>query len=85
MNFQKVVFNIEMGIESPTIIGRDGNVFPEIYEMPNGCICCSSKTDLFRLIEFFCEKKPEVEYLLIEANGLADIADVNIYIFFFNF
>lgn len=66
-----------MGIESPTMLNRDGEVFPEIYEMPNGCLCCSSKSDLFRLIEYFCEKKPEIEYLLIEANGLADVADVS--------
>ena len=65
-----------MGIESPAITDGNGNVFPEVYEMPNGCLCCSAKTDLARLIEFFCERKKDIDYILIEANGLADISEV---------
>jgi G3E family GTPase len=35
-----------MGIESPLILDEAGQVFDKIYEMPNGCLCCSAKTDL---------------------------------------
>jgi G3E family GTPase len=45
-----------MGIESPLILDEAGQVFDKIYEMPNGCLCCSAKTDLLWGIEFLLEQ-----------------------------
>ena len=41
-----------MGIESALMVDSDGKNFDKIYEMPNGCLCCSAKTDLLKGIEF---------------------------------
>ena len=40
--------------------------------MPNGCICCAAKDDLINTLDALLEKQHEIEYILVEANGLAD-------------
>ena len=40
--------------------------------MPNGCICCAAKDDLINTLDSMLEKKHDIEYILIETNGLAD-------------
>ena len=66
-----------MGIESPIMLDSTGKPFDKIFEMPNGCLCCSVKDELFRVIEFFAnDSQFNIDYILIEANGLADISKV---------
>jgi G3E family GTPase len=60
-----------MGIESTLMKDADGNDIEDFYEMPNGCICCAAKDDLINTLDNLLEKK-SLEYILIEANGLAD-------------
>ena len=36
-------FSDEMGIESPVMVDKEGEVFDNFYELPNGCLCCSAK------------------------------------------
>ena len=59
------------------MIDAEGKPFNEIFEMPNGCLCCSVKDDLYKVIEFFCsDPKFNIQYILVECNGLADISRV---------
>eukprot|EP01067_Filipodium_phascolosomae_P008260 Filipodium_phascolosomae@DN6974_c0_g1_i1.p1 len=62
----------EMGIEAPTITNRDGKVFDEIYELPNGCVCCSARDSLLQTIEILMEKREKFDYILIETTGVSD-------------
>ena len=43
---------LEMGIEAPTMQDSDGKPFNKFYELPNGCICCSAKTELMVAIDY---------------------------------
>ena len=41
--------------------------------MANGCICCAAKDDLISTLDVLLEnKKQDIEYILVETNGLAD-------------
>ncbi len=64
-----------MGIESTLMKDADGNDIEDFYEMPNGCICCAAKDDLINTLDNLLEKK-SLEYILIEANGLADTSQL---------
>jgi G3E family GTPase len=67
-----------MGIESPVLFDSEGALFTDIYELPGGCLCCSAKSDLLKLVEFFCTSaKANVDCVLVECNGAADIASVD--------
>ena len=50
----------------------DGNDIEDFYEMPNGCICCAAKDDLINTLDSLLEKQKNIEYILLETNGLAD-------------
>lgn len=60
-----------MGIESPLITDSEGKLFDKFYELPNGCICCSARSDLLSAIESL-SKNSDVEFIMVECNGLAD-------------
>jgi len=61
-----------MGLESSLMKDAEGNDIEDFYEMPNGCICCAAKGDLILTLDTLLEKKKELEYILVETNGLAD-------------
>lgn len=66
-------FSEEMGIESPLIKNESGDVYKDIYELPNGCLCCSAKDGLISMLDGLLEVKPRrFDYVLVEAAGLAD-------------
>ena len=65
-------FSANMGIESTLMKDADGNDIDDFYEMPNGCICCAAKDDLINILDTLLEKRSEIEYILVETNGLAD-------------
>ena len=65
-------FSADMGIESSLMKDADGNEIEDFYEMPNGCICCSATTDIILVLDTLLNKKKDIEYILVETNGLAD-------------
>jgi G3E family GTPase len=65
-----------MGIESSLMKDADGNEIDDFYEMPNGCICCSATEDIILVLDTLLNKKRDIEYIIVEANGLADPSQV---------
>jgi G3E family GTPase len=62
----------EIGIDQQLVLNAD----EEILEMNNGCICCTVRGDLIRIIGKLMDKRHQFDYLLIETTGLADPAPV---------
>ncbi|KAF7455932.1 COBW domain-containing protein 2 [Cryptosporidium felis] len=64
-------FSDEMGIEAPTMQDKDGNIFKEFFELPNGCVCCTVKDELLKAVEYLL-KSNKFEKILLETTGIAD-------------
>jgi G3E family GTPase len=47
-----------------------------VFEMNNGCICCTVRGDLIRIIEALMRRRDRFDGILIETTGLADPAPV---------
>lgn len=62
----------EVGIDNQLIIDSD----EEIFEMNNGCICCTVRGDLIRIIGNLMKRRHKFDHLVIETTGLADPAPV---------
>ncbi|MGJ3251203.1 MAG: CobW family GTP-binding protein [Elainellaceae cyanobacterium] len=62
----------EVGIDHQLVIDAD----EEIFEMNNGCICCTVRGDLIRIIGDLMARDDSLEHLVIETTGLADPAPV---------
>jgi G3E family GTPase len=62
----------EVGIDNQLIIDAD----EEIFEMNNGCICCTVRGDLIRIIGNLMQRRDKFDHLVIETTGLADPAPV---------
>ncbi len=62
----------EIGIDNQLIIDAD----EEIFEMNNGCICCTVRGDLIRIIANLMRRRDKFDRLVIETTGLADPAPV---------
>lgn len=62
----------EVGIDNDLIVDAD----EEVFEMNNGCICCTVRGDLIRIIEGLMRRKDRFDAILIETTGLADPAPV---------
>jgi len=62
----------EIGIDNDLIVGAD----EEIFEMNNGCICCTVRGDLIRIIEGLMRRKGKFDAIIVETTGLADPAPV---------
>jgi G3E family GTPase len=48
----------------------------EIFEANNGCICCTVRGDLIRILGRLIERKSKFDYVIIETTGLADPAPI---------
>ena len=57
----------DIGIDSDLIIGKND----EIFEMKNGCICCSVRSDLIETLNRLMDRQEKFDYVLIEGTGLA--------------
>ena len=57
----------EIGVDSEFVIGAD----EDIFEMSNGCICCSIRGDLIETLNRLLERQQKFDYILIESTGLA--------------
>ena len=62
----------EIGIDNELIVGAD----EEIFEMNNGCVCCTVRGDLIRIIEGLLKRKGKFDAIIVETTGLADPAPV---------
>jgi G3E family GTPase len=62
----------EVGIDNQLVIDAD----EEIFEMNNGCICCTVRGDLIRIISNLMKRRDKFDHLVIETTGLADPAPV---------
>jgi G3E family GTPase len=58
----------EVGIDHELVI----NAEEEIFEMNNGCICCTVRGDLIRIIGSLMKRRDQFDHILIETTGLAD-------------
>jgi G3E family GTPase len=61
-------------------LGVDGNILNSenipVYELVNGCICCSLYTDFYNALQLIHEKHIDIDHLLIETTGIADPAQI---------
>src|ERR1700735_1866867 len=62
----------EIGIDNDLIIGAD----EEVFEMNNGCICCTVRGDLVRILDGLMRRKGKFDAIIVETTGLADPAPV---------
>ncbi|HYI28182.1 MAG TPA: GTP-binding protein [Bradyrhizobium sp.] len=62
----------EIGIDNDLIIGAD----EEVFEMNNGCVCCTVRGDLVRILEGLMKRKGRFDAIIVETTGLADPAPV---------
>ncbi len=58
----------EVGIDQGLVIDAD----EEIFEMSNGCICCTVRGDLIRVLGNLMKRRDKFDYVLVETTGLAD-------------
>jgi len=58
----------EVGVDQDLVIGAE----EEIFEMNNGCICCTVRGDLIRVLGNLMKRRDKFDYILIETTGLAD-------------
>ena len=62
----------EIGIDNDLIIGAD----EEVFEMNNGCVCCTVRGDLVRIMAGLMRRKGKFDAIIVETTGLADPAPV---------
>jgi G3E family GTPase len=58
----------EIGVDQDLVI----NAEEEIFEMNNGCICCTVRGDLIRILGNLMKRRDKFDYILIETTGMAD-------------
>ncbi|HVY35092.1 MAG TPA: GTP-binding protein [Caulobacteraceae bacterium] len=58
----------EIGIDNDLIVGAD----EEVFEMNNGCICCTVRGDLIRVLAGLMKRKGRFDAIIVETTGLAD-------------
>jgi len=58
----------EIGIDNDLILDTD----EELFEMNNGCICCTVRGDLIRTLHGLLAKRDNIDAIIIETTGLAD-------------
>jgi G3E family GTPase len=58
----------EVGVDHELVIGAE----EEIFEMNNGCICCTVRGDLIRILGTLMKRRDRFDAILIETTGLAD-------------
>lgn len=62
----------EVGVDDALVIETE----EEIFEMNNGCICCTVRGDLLRILDKLSKRETPFDHILIETTGLADPAPV---------
>jgi G3E family GTPase len=62
----------EIGIDDALVLDAE----EEIFEMNNGCICCTVRGDLIRILGNLMKRRDRFDQIIIETTGLADPAPV---------
>lgn len=62
----------EIGIDGDLVVGVD----EEVFALNNGCLCCSVRGDLIRIIGGLMKRAGGFDRILVETTGLADPAPV---------
>lgn len=62
----------ELGVDNDLVIDAD----EEVFEMNNGCICCTVRGDLIRILGGLMKRRDRFDSIIIETTGLADPAPV---------
>ena len=62
----------EIGIDDALVLDAE----EEIFEMNNGCICCTVRGDLIRILGALMRRRDRFDRILVETTGLADPAPV---------
>ena len=55
----------EIGIDNDLVVGAD----EEVFEMNNGCICCTVRGDLVRIIDGLMRRKGKFDAIIVETTG----------------
>jgi G3E family GTPase len=58
----------EVGVDQELVIGAE----EEIFEMNNGCICCTVRGDLIRILGNLMKRRDKFDYIMVETTGMAD-------------
>jgi G3E family GTPase len=58
----------EVGVDHQLVIGAE----EEIFETANGCICCTVRGDLIRILGQLVKRRDKFDYVILETTGLAD-------------
>jgi G3E family GTPase len=58
----------EVGVDNQLVIQAE----EELFEMNNGCICCTVRGDLIRILNRLAKRKEPLDGIIIETTGLAD-------------
>jgi len=62
----------EIGIDNDLVVNAD----EEVFEMNNGCICCTVRGDLIRILGTLMKRRGRFDGILVETTGLADPSPV---------
>ncbi|QPH53312.1 CobW family GTP-binding protein [Pontivivens ytuae] len=62
----------EEGIDNDLVVDAD----EEVFEMNNGCICCTVRGDLIRILGGLMKRADKFDAIIVETTGLADPAPV---------
>ncbi|MBC9177067.1 CobW family GTP-binding protein [Pseudoroseomonas ludipueritiae] len=62
----------ELGVDNDLVIDAD----EEVFEMNNGCICCTVRGDLVRILGNLMKRRQKFDGIIVETTGLADPAPV---------
>src|SRR5262249_27176312 len=55
----------EIGVDNDLIVGAD----EEVFEMNNGCVCCTVRGDLVRIIDGLMRRKGKFDAIILETTG----------------
>jgi G3E family GTPase len=58
----------EVGVDHQLVIGAE----EEIFETNNGCICCTVRGDLLRILGQLLKRRDKFDYIIVETTGMAD-------------
>jgi G3E family GTPase len=62
----------ELGVDNDLVVDAD----EEVFEMNNGCICCTVRGDLIRIVGGLMKRRTKFDGIIIETTGLANPAPV---------
>ena len=62
----------ELGVDNDLVVDAD----EEVFEMNNGCICCTVRGDLIRIVAGLMKRRTRFDGIIIETTGLADPSPV---------